>query len=177
MRTRSIAFAFGLVSLLTLGSFWLGFREGAETSLLVDAAPRGSISLYHLEGLRQGATKNMVTGLEGDIDIALLYADRVEHHLLYPLLEPVWGIPVSSASQNLSRLANYRKSHESPLRAVALSAEPAASDPERAAAFQEVLRGAQENELVIARVIKKYATPETSVIPNPSFNGTPGGAR
>lgn len=175
MRTRSIVFASGLVSLLMLGSFWLGFREGAETSLLVDAAPRGSISLYHLEGLRQGGTKNMVIGLEGDIDIALLYSDRVEHHLLYPLLEPVWGLPVSSASQSLARLANYRKSNVSPLGALALSAEPAPSDPERAAAFQEVLRGAQENDFVIARVINKYAT--ATVSPNPSFNGTPNGAR
>ena len=158
MRTRSIAFSFGFVSLLMLGSFWLGFREGVETSLLIDAAPRGSISLYHLEGLRQGATRNMVTGLEGDIDIALLYADRVEHHLLYPLLEPVWGLPVLSASQSLTRLANYRKSHVSPLRSAALSAESAPTDPERAAVFQEVLRGAEENERVIARVIKKYAT-------------------
>ena len=160
-----------------LGSFWLGFHEGAGISLLVDAVPRGSISLYHLEGLRQGATKNMITGLEGDIDIALLSADRVEHHLLYPLLEPVWGLPVSSASQSLTRLANYRKSHVSPLRAVALSAEPAPTDPENAAAFQEVLSSVKENELVIARVIKKYATTEATVSPNPSFNGTPGGAR
>jgi hypothetical protein len=91
MRIRNIAFVSGFVCLLMLGSFWLGFREGARAGLYIDAAPRGSISLFHLERLRYGGTKNMVTGLEADIDMALLYSDIVEHHLLYPLLEPVWG--------------------------------------------------------------------------------------
>src|SRR5216117_1633084 len=111
MRIRSIALGIAFACSLALGGFWLGFREGAEVSLLVEAAPRGSISLYHLEGLKRGVTQNMVTGLEGDIDVALLYAERFERHPLYPILEPVWGLPVSSASRSLGRLADYRKSH------------------------------------------------------------------
>jgi hypothetical protein len=158
MRIRNIALVSIFGSLLVVGSFWLGFREGAEASLLVDAAPRGSISLYHLEGLRQGKTKNMVIGLESDIDIALLSADRIDHHPLQPIFEPVFGLPISSSSQILVRLANYRKSNASPLTAAALAAERLPSDPERAAASPEILRGAERNEQVIARVVQKYAT-------------------
>jgi hypothetical protein len=167
MRNRNIAFASGIVILLMLSSFWLGFRVGAETSLLVDAAPRGSISLFHLESIRQGGTKNMVIGLEGDVDIALIYSDRFENHLLHPLLEPVWGLPVSMTAPMLTRLANYRKSHPSPLRTAALSTEPTPNDPERAAFFQEILRCAEANDLIITRVIEKYATKDAFASPSP----------
>jgi len=95
MRAKAVLLGTVFSLALALSSFWLGFREGAEVSLLVDAAPRGSISLYQLEWLKKnGVTRNLVTGLESDIDLALLYADRYEQHPLYPLLEPVWNIPV-----------------------------------------------------------------------------------
>lgn len=159
MRTRNIAIGIILVFTLALGSFWLGFREGVKVGLLVDAVPRGSISLYQLENLKQGQlTQNVTTGLESDIDVALLCADLYEHHPLYQFLESAWGLPVSSAERSLGRLANYRKFNLSPLRAEALGSEPRPTDPQRAAERQELLYGAEQTDLVIGRVVQKYAT-------------------
>jgi hypothetical protein len=158
MRIQAILYGTVFSIALALGSFWLGFREGAVVGLLVDAAPRGSMSLHQLESLKNnGLTQNVAIALEGDIDLALLYADQYERHLLHPLLEPIWGIPVSSSSSRLGRLAEYRKLNASPLRAAALAAEPVPSDPMQAAALQQVLQDAKLNDLQIGRMVEKYA--------------------
>jgi hypothetical protein len=54
-----------MVALLAIG-FWLGFREGAQVALMVEAVPRGGMSLFHLSHLNQGApTKNMTLPSSG----------------------------------------------------------------------------------------------------------------
>jgi hypothetical protein len=159
MRTRNIVIASLSLCALTLGSFWLGFREGANIALLVDSAPRGSISLYQLQGLKRGVSQNMVIGLEGDMDVALLHTAWLESHPLYPLLEPVWDLPVASTRRSLVRLADYRKVNPSPLSAAALATEPPSADPLRATAVQELIQATRQNELLMAGVVQKYATP------------------
>lgn len=154
MKSRRIVLFTAFAVALVASSFWLGFREGAHVSLLIDSAPRGALSLDQLE---RGTTRNTAISLETDIDVALLWSDRLEQSALYPLLEPLWGLPVSSNAEYLHRLATYRRAHPSPLRAEAL-ATGSAGGPAEARALAETLAGAQKNERIIARVVKKYST-------------------
>lgn len=137
-------------------SFWLGFREGAQVGIMVDSIPRGSISLAHLGKVQQGVSRNMVTAFEGDVDLALIWAYRLEQHPLAPALEPLWGLRVSE--QSLTRLASYRKANPSPLGAQALAAEPVPDTPEAVAAHKDLLEGARQNERVISSMVAKYAS-------------------
>jgi hypothetical protein len=116
--------------------------------------------VFHLMNLeRGGPTKNMVTTLEGDVDVALLWAYRLEHHPLRSVIDPLWGLQVSENEQLLRRLATYRSTHPSPLRADALAKDLPESTPEA----REVLDGARENERIIGSMVAKYAAqPQTS---------------
>ena len=141
-------------------SFWYGFREGSHVAVMLDAVPRGGLSLFQLENAKQGVvTKNMVTLLEGDIDQALVWAHQMEQYPIYSILEPVWGLPVSPTREPLTRLANFRKAHPSPLTAAALSAEPMPTEAEAAALRREIITGTKEREQVIASMVTKYAQP------------------
>jgi hypothetical protein len=151
------------LALLAAG-FWFGFNEGAKAGVLLDSIPRGSISLAYLEKVKtyQGISKNMVTAFESDIDVGLLFAHRLEEHPLFPVLEPLWGLPVSHAKAPLMRLATYRHSHPSPLRAEALSAEPFPDSAEGAALRKETLDGARRTDEAISSMVSRYAAPATA---------------
>lgn len=157
---RTVSTRFLLLALfaiiISVISFWLGFREGAQVGVMVDSIPRGSISVSHLSKVRQGATRNTVASFESDVDLALIWAYRLEQHPLAPAFEPLWGLHVSEES--LTRLANYRKTNLSPLRADALAAEPLPDTPEAAAARKDVLEDARQNERHISSMVAKYAS-------------------
>ena len=154
--TRILAGA--LLSLAMLAaSFWLGFREGAEVGVMFDSVPRGGVSLSYLNKVDQGITGNMVAGFEGDVDLALLWAHRVEQHPLLPLLEPAWGLSMPRARKSLARLAAYRATHPSPLRSEALALEPFPETSDGAVARKALLASAKQNDQIIASMIQKYA--------------------
>ena len=67
------------------------------------------MALHHMAGIERGKTQNVLIGLESDVDIALLWGDRLEHYPLRSILEPAWDIPLSSSEQYLPRIANYRQ--------------------------------------------------------------------
>lgn len=153
--TRTI----GLVAIATAAvafSFWLGFREGVRVGVMVDSVPRGGISLFQLNKITQGSSQNMATTLEADIDLSLLWAHQIEQHPLHPLLEPLWDLQVSEAA--LARLATYRASHPSPLRAESLQTAEIPDTPEGEALRKVLLEGAQRNQLIISTMVTKYAT-------------------
>ena len=154
--TRVLAMSVVVVALPLFG-FWIGFREGAEVGIMLDAVPRGGISLFHLSKTDQGATKSTVTALESDVDLALIWAHRIEEHPLAPVMGPLLGLePLSKES--LERLANYRKAHPSPLRAEVLALEPMPGSAEAAAIRADLLKGARENDQIVSLMVAKYAS-------------------
>ena len=105
-------------------AFWFGLREGWNVGIMADSIPRGGISLHHIQKLSGGmVTRNTMTSLESDVDMALLWAYNLEHHPLRPILNAVWGTEILLNETSLRRLADYRKSHPSPLRPEALAAQ------------------------------------------------------
>jgi len=155
--TRTIGFVVISATLVAL-SFWLGFREGVRVGVMVDSVPRGGISLFQLNKINQGVSQNMVTTLETDIDLALLWAQQIERHPLKPLLEPLWELQISETA--LTRLATYRAAHPSPLRADALRTEEFPDTPEGKALRKDLLESAQKNEQIISAMVKQYAAQE-----------------
>ena len=156
MRTaRTIGFIAVSVALVVL-SFWLGFREGVRVGVMVDSVPRGGISLFQLGKINQGASQNMVTMLETDVDLGLLWAHQIEQHPLNPLFEPLCDLQVSKES--LVRLATYRAAHPSPLRAENLQTGGLTDAPEGKALRMNLLESARNNEQIISTMVKKYAT-------------------
>ena len=139
-------------------AYWFGFREGAQVGLMIDYVPRGAISLHHISAIRSETTNNTIIALEGDIDSALLWAYRLDQHPLKPLPEPIWGFPFYDSSQYLSRLADYRKTHPSPLRAEALAMEVPPLTAEQAEFRKQLIDGAKEHDAIIASMIQQYAT-------------------
>jgi hypothetical protein len=154
--TRILTSALLSLGMLT-GSFWLGFREGAEVGVMLDSVPRGGISLSYLNKVDQGITRNMVTGFESDVDLALLWAHRVEQHPLLPLLEPAWGLSMPRARESLARLAAYRATHPSPLGSQALALELSPEPPDGAVDRKALLASTKQNEQIIASMVQKYA--------------------
>ena len=150
-----LVIAFGVPLL----AFWFGFRQGVEVALTIDAIPRGGISLFQLKKLEEGGSTSMRTLLESDVDIALIAAHKLDHHLLLPVLEPLSGLSLPH-KESLVRLANYRKSHPSPLRAEALVREPAGNTAEAAADRASLLEAARETEAIISSSVNRYASPK-----------------
>jgi hypothetical protein len=153
---RRLAFP-ALFLAVVITAFWLGFREGAKVSLMLDSIPRGGLSLFQLSKANEAPTKATVTMLESDVDTALLSAHELERHPLLPVLEPLWGLSTSHTTASLTRLANYRNVHPSPFRAEALALEAMPNTPEAAAARDELLAGARQQQEVISATVKKYA--------------------
>jgi hypothetical protein len=145
---------------LSLAMFWLGFREGANLALMLDSIPRGGLAMYQLTKAQQGPTSNTTTALEADVDAALLWAYKLELHPLLPLVEPLWGFG-GPDSASLQRLAAYRATHPSPLRAETLLEGLQPGTPGYAAAAQ-VVESARENDRIIAEMVAKHATSTAS---------------
>ena len=125
---------------------------------MVDSLPRGALALHHMAGIERGKTQNVLIGLESDVDIALLWGDRLEHYPLRSILEPAWDIPLSSSEQYLPRLADYRQQHPSPLGAEALAKEPPPQTEEAIENRKSALEGAKENDAIISSMVAKHAT-------------------
>jgi hypothetical protein len=140
-------------------------REGMHLGVMLDSVPRGAIALHHLSALDTGKTGNMRVGLEGDVDLAMLWSYQIQQHPLYSLLEPVWGYPMHDHAGYLQRLANHRKSAPSPMRADALAKEPLPPGEEARANREDLLVGARENDKIIQLMIERYSGDSTNAQP------------
>jgi hypothetical protein len=156
-RARFITIALTFAVVVGVGAFWLGMREGMRLGVMLDSVPRGAIALDHLRALDAGKTGNMRVGLEGDVDIAMIWSYHIQEYPLHPLLEPVWGYPMHYHADYLQRLANHRKSTPSPMRADALAKEPVPLGEEARANREDLLEGARENDKIIQLMIKRYS--------------------
>lgn len=149
-----------LVLGVLLLTFWFGFRQGVEVALTVDAVPRGGMSLFQLKKLEEGdGSTNMRTLLESDVDIALMAAHKLDHHPLLAVLESLSGLSLPQ-KESLIRLANYRKSHPSPLRAEAIASETVGATAATLADRASLLGAARETEAIISLSVNRYASPK-----------------
>jgi len=140
-------------------AFWFGLREGWNVGIMADSIPRGGISLHHIQKLSGGTvTRNTMTSLESDVDMALLWAYHLEHHPLRPILNTAWGKELLLNEASLRRLADYRKSHPSPLRPEALAADSSPNDKYAKEMGESLLEGAQETQRMINETVSRYAT-------------------
>jgi hypothetical protein len=147
--------AIGIVGLAV--GFWFGVRTGANLGLMIDSAPRAAISLHHLNAIKVGNTTNAVIMLESDIDTALVWNHYLDEEPLRPLLAPLWGFNPDASSEYLTRLADYRKQHPSPLRPEAMEkAEPKSEEDRQFRAW--LIEGAREQQAIIANMVNRYAT-------------------
>lgn len=137
--------------------YYFGFREGASAGLLVEWVPRAYISLHNLEAIRSGNNEKAFGFLESDIDNGLMWTYQLDKNPLKPLMEPLWGLPISEREKFLTRIADYRKTHQSPMSANALSAKPV-SPSQSAESRQWLLDGATETDEIIASMVAKYAS-------------------
>jgi hypothetical protein len=157
-RAKVITLSCGIALAIAAVAFWFGMREGIRIGVMLDSVPRGSIAVAQLRALDAGKTGNLRINLEGNVDMALVWAYELQEHPLYPLFEPVWGYPLRYHAQSLQRLANYRKTTPSPLRTEALAKEPLPPGEEAQAHREYVLEGARENDKIIELMVRRYAS-------------------
>src|SRR6266853_788694 len=160
MKTWKLVVLLAVVALSSAAiGFWLGLREGWTVGIMADSIPRGGISLHHIRKLSSGTvTKNTMTSLEFDIDMALLWAYHLEQHPLQPVLNKVWGKQILLNETSLKRLADYRKSSPSPFRPEALAAEPLPNDQQGKEMRESLLKDAQESQRMINETVARHAS-------------------
>jgi len=102
--------------------YWVGIRRGDESRAFT-LAMRASTSLMYLQAIQKGNIDQYTQVMETDIDSTLLANHHVEEDPLFRILPPRWGTDgEASRRESLTRLADYRKAHPSPLRPEALDA-------------------------------------------------------
>lgn len=159
MRRSTLLLTLGSVAVLASAlAFWLGVHWALNLGVMLDSVPKGAMALHHLNALDSRKTHNMRVALEGDVDMALLWAYRTQQHPLGSLAEPLWGYPLKSHDEYLRRLADYRATHRSPMHSEALAKQPAPEDSEKRAFREYLLEGARENDAIIELMVKRYST-------------------
>ena len=165
MRAKVIALACGIALVAATVAFWFGMREGMRLGAMLDSAPRGSIAVAHLRALDAGKTGNLRISLESDVDMALIWGYQIQDYPLRSLFEPVWGYPLHYQVKSLERVANYRKTTPSPLRAEALAKEPLPPGEEARTNREWLIDGARENDKIIDLMVLRYASQPKNVQP------------
>jgi hypothetical protein len=133
-----------LIALAAAGGYFFGFGHGWHMGLKADAAPRGVISLRHLQMLEKDRIANMKLSMEVDIDRALIGWHELSQSNLMPFVNAASGLDVFPGFEKYIRtLATYRKANASP----ALTSEYAKLDP----------TGTEEGRRMIAKVVADHA--------------------
>ena len=157
VRARFVLLCCGIALAIATAAFWFGIQEGMRLGVMLDSVPRGSIAVGQLRALDEGKPGNLRINLEGNVDMALIWAHEVQDHPLRPLFEPVWGYPLHYHRESLQRLANYRKAVPSPLRAEAIAREPLPNGEEAKTQREFVLESARENDKIIELMIQRHS--------------------
>jgi hypothetical protein len=104
--------------------YWLGLRQGADFGVEFASTLSGSSSLIYLQAIQDGKftiqdtkVNAYLAGLESQVDEALLQNYHLEGHPAFRFLPSLWRSDAEAARREyLTRLANYRKEHPSPMR-------------------------------------------------------------
>jgi len=124
---------------------------------MIDSAPRGAIALHHLKAIASGQTTNTLVSLESDIDTALLWNHRLQEESLRLVVEPILGFDLDANRKYLTRLADYRRDHASPLGPEAVAKPEPQSEKDRE--FRTwLIEGARQNQAIISQMVERYAT-------------------
>lgn len=149
-----------LICSLTAGiaGFYFGFREGSQIGLIVEFPFRAQLSMYDLKLLEKGNLNALKLDLESNIDTAMMFSPQLDNSPLLPIMEPVWGLPITENRKSMNTLANYRDKHPSPYTVEYLSKEPFPNTPDGTKNRDWLLEGARDKEVIMKSVITKYKT-------------------
>jgi hypothetical protein len=146
------------LGLTVCGGYWLGFRQGWNLGLQVEAPLRATLAIGHLGFLEKGQLAFLKTSYESEVDTGLMWWAHVEDDPNYRFLNVLSGHDVVPQYERyVTRVATYRKANKSPLRDPAMAESMLKSareaDPVLARALEE---GWHEADLAIDRMVKKY---------------------
>src|SRR5436309_2544106 len=157
-RILRIACIVAALALSAGAGFWFGLREGWSLALMADSAHIGFVAVPRLVALQTGRGAELNRALELDVDNGLMWSHHFLGSPLHGYLEPVWGINgYPNDTQELARLASYRKTHPSPTKLNSFDdvrPQSAAQD----SAGQSLAASLQERALVINEMVERYAT-------------------
>lgn len=138
--------------------YWFGVRQAWPLGVAADFLPRGAIAAYQLQHLRAGKPDNVITGLEADVDIGLVWADELLNHPMRELWKPLWGLEIYPGyEQYVIRMAKYRKEHPSPFKPDAFDTVPPGKEQYREF-YRDLADGARENKAKVDAMVHRYAT-------------------
>jgi hypothetical protein len=142
-----VVIGFGIVGLT---GYWLGLLSGADFGVAFENAMRGSSSIDSLELIRKGKIASRSVVWESDIDNALYINHMLENHPAFRFLPSPWGHDIEAyRRKTLTRLADYRKEHPSPM------------SPEAFAAIivdSSLRQSNVETQEIIGDMVKRYAS-------------------
>ena len=122
-RAHVLLIVVGVAVVASATCLWLGFRQGREFTGAFTHAMTAPASLVYLQAIQDGKIDDYTILMESDIDRTLLVNHHLEENSVFRLLGPFWGADLEAGRRDsLTRLANYRKGHPSPLRPEALEA-------------------------------------------------------
>ena len=150
-----VVICIGIAALVA--GYWLGLRQGADFGVEFASTLRGSSSLMYLQAIQDGKftiqdtkVNVYVNGLESQVDEALFQNYYLEDHPAFRFLPRLWGSDVEAARREyLTRLANYRKEHPSPMRPEANEALLAKKP--------ELRQSMVKTQEAIAEMVSRYA--------------------
>ncbi len=147
------------VALAVVLGFWLGFRQGWQMGLMIEAAPRGVVGMQLGRRIDAGHGDEAKYYFESQVDAGLMFWHDVSASRLAPYLNRLTGDDVYPEYEKyIRRLAEYRKSHSSPLWDAAMTAEVdsnlAAYDP---ALAEEMAAAGREAKSAMDKVVSEYA--------------------
>ena len=148
-----------VVAASAIAGYAVGFRQAWELSQMAGAAPRAHAGLTLMHSIDVGRTDQVTYYFESQIDAGLLFWHDLSQSRLYPMLNQLSGDDVfPSWERSVRPLAEYRKTHPSPLMSEEVDAQVSAYlekiDPTRAAAVAESSRKAKE---AMEEVVAEYA--------------------
>jgi hypothetical protein len=147
---------FGLV-LGACGGFWTGVREGWNLALMQNSFSVGTGALPRLAAVRSGRTSELNRAFELDVDSGLVWSHYFLESPLSGFLAPVWGIGSSAQnSQEIMRLANYRKAYPSLTKADVFDDVNSNTGVKRGGDQWSTL--IEERLAIVSDMVKRYAT-------------------
>jgi hypothetical protein len=147
---------FGLV-LGACGGFWTGVREGWNLALMENSLSIAIVALPRLAAVRSGRASELDRAFEFDVDSGLVWSHHFLESPLSGFLAPVWGIDSSAQNpQEITRLANYRKTYASLTKADVFDAvNPKTATPR---GDDQGSTAIEERLAIISDMVKRYAT-------------------
>ena len=161
-RVHVILIMLGVAVAASATGYWIGFRQGGQSTVAFVMAMSARPSLIYLDAIQGGRINDYTILMESDVDQTLFANYYLEESYIFPLLRALWGSDVEAGRRDsLVRLANYRKEHPSPNRPEALEALRAQvpeSDRQNLPEITPSLRQSMlETQQIVDGMVSRYA--------------------